>query len=606
MPGIVGFITKQPRAWAEPQLQRMLATMRHEPFYRMGTWVDEANGVYVGWTAIEKSFSDSMPLLNERGDVCLIFSGEEYSDPDIAQRLRDSGHSFDGGGPAYLVHQYEEDSAFPANLNGRFHGVLTDQNRRKVLLFNDRFGMGRIYYHQSNGDFYFAGEAKAILAVRPQLKKVDARAIGEFISCGCVLGNRTLFEGVEVLPPGSAWMLQRGEPPKKNCYFRPDEWEKQTPLEPERYYRQIKETFSRNLPRYFQGRERIGIALTGGLDTRAILAWWKAAPNSLPCYTFGSSYHENQDVIVARQVAQACQQNHEVICVGEDFLSQFASYAERSIYITDGCVDMTRVPDLYVSERARTIAPCKVVGTFGSEVLQQMTMFRPVQADAEVFHRDIIALTSEGEQTYYGHRQQNPVSFAVFAQFPWYHYGVFALEQSQLTVRSPYLDNEFVKGVYQAPKLAAQDTDIRQRLIADGSRELARIRSDRGIGGRSNSLKRRISNAYLEFTFKAEYAYDYGMPQWVARTDHWLRAFHLERMFLGRHKVFHFRVWYRDALANYVREMLLDPRTLARPYLQRRGVEKVVDGHLRGNENHTNEIHQLLALELIHRLFIDS
>ena len=52
----------------------------------------------------------------------------------------------------------------------------------------------------------------------------------------------------------------------------------------------------------------------------------------------------------------------------------------------------------------------------------------------------------------------------------------------------------------------------------------------------------------LEFTFKAEYAYDYGMPQWVARIDHVLSPLHLERLFLGRHKYAHYRVWYRDVL----------------------------------------------------------
>src|SRR5262249_7658071 len=143
--------------------------------------------------------------LNERRDVCLIFSGEEYSDPAAVRKLQSNGHAFDPG-PSYLVHRYEEDPAFPAGLNGRFHGVLIDQNRGKVLLFNDRFGMGRVYYHHSNGDFYFAAEAKAILQVCPQLKQTNLRAVGEFISCGCVLGNHTLFEGVEVLPAGSAWI----------------------------------------------------------------------------------------------------------------------------------------------------------------------------------------------------------------------------------------------------------------------------------------------------------------------------------------------------------------------------------------------------------------
>ena len=59
-------------------------------------------------------------------------------------------------------------------------------------------------------------------------------------------------------------------------------------------------------------------------------------------------------------------------------------------------------------------------------------------------------------------------------------------------------------------------------------------------------------------------------------------------------------------LANYVKEMLLDSRTLSRPYLERKGVEAIVSGHLKGNRNYTTEIHRLLSLELIHRLFVDA
>lgn len=81
---------------------------------------------------------------------------------------------------------------------------------------------------------------------------------------------------------------------------------------------------------------------------------------------------------------------------------------------------------------------------------------------------------------------------------------------------------------------------------------------------------------------------------------------HLERLFLGRHKFAHFRVWYRDRLADYVRQVLLDAGSLSRPYLLRKGVEATVEGHLRGGRNYTNEIHKLLTLELLHRLFLDS
>jgi hypothetical protein len=55
------------------------------------------------------------------------------------------------------------------------------------------------------------------------------------------------------------------------------------------------------------------------------------------------------------------------------------------------------------------------------------------------------------------------------------------------------------------------------------------------------------------------------MPQVATRADHLVSLLHLGRLlFLGRHKYYHFRVWYRDALSRYAREMLLDEPTLAR------------------------------------------
>jgi asparagine synthase (glutamine-hydrolysing) len=114
-----------------------------------------------------------------------------------------------------------------------------------------------------------------------------------------------------------------------------------------------------------------------------------------------------------------------------------------------------------------------------------------------------------------------------------------------------------------------------------------------------------VSRRLFEFQFKAEYAYDYGMPQWVAGIDHAFSPLRLERLFLGRHKFYHFRVWYRDALASYLRDVLLSSRALSRPYVQRRMVETVVRSHIAGFRNYTTSIHKLLTLELIHRQFID-
>jgi asparagine synthase (glutamine-hydrolysing) len=601
VPGLVGLITGMPRHCAELQLARMLETLRHESFYVSGTWVDESLGVYVGWVARRGSFADRMPLHNERGDVTLVFSGEEFPETSTVQALQERGHAVNPGGPSYLVHRYEEEPDFPKGLNGRFHALAADRGRGTAMLFNDRFGLQRIYYHEAKDAFYFAAEAKAILKVRPELRGTDPRGLGEFIVCGCVLENRTLFRGIYVLPPGAAWLFRGGVLEKKAVYFKPGEWEEQEPLEPEAYYVHLRDAFVRGLPRYFNGRERVGVSLTGGLDTRIIMAWHKAPPDSLPCYTFGSIYRDNQDVRLARQVAKICGQSHQVITTGKEFLSRFSHYAERSIYLTDACVDLSRSPDLYVNERAREIAPVRIVGTYGSEMLLQAVMFKPVEPAGGLFQPEVIPQFHAAKETYDTSLRVHPVTFAAFRQSPWHHYGVLGLEQTQVAVRSPYLDNDVVKTVYRAPDSIATNEQGRLRLIREGNPALARLRSDRGVGGLNSVFTR----AFLEFLFKAEYAYDYGMPQWIARIDHLFAPLHLERLWLGRHKVFHFRVWYRCQLANYVREMLLDQRSLARPYVVSKKVQAIVKGHLRGDCNYTTEIHRLLTLELTHRLFLD-
>jgi asparagine synthase (glutamine-hydrolysing) len=606
MPGIVGLITQMPRECAEQELLQMVESLRHENFYLTGTCIQESLGVYVGWIERKDSFCSGMPLRNEQGDVILVFSGEEFPEPGMGQGLKQRGHQFDLTGPSYLVHLYEEDSSFPAGLNGRFHGLLIDKSHRTATLFNDRYGMQRIYYHDSPDGFYFAAEAKAILAVHPELRRMNSRSAGEFIACGSVLENRTLFDDIHVLPAASAWIFRSASLERKSSYFQPREWEDQEKLEPEFYYRELQGVFARNLPRYFRGDERIGMSLTGGLDTRMILAWHKREPGSLPCYTFGSTFRENQDVRVARRVAKFCNQPYEVITAGREFLSDFGRYAERAVYLTDGCVDVGRAPDLYLNERVRKIASVRMTGNYGGEVLRRVRAFKAEEPLPGLFSPELLSHLKQAGETYAVLASQHPVSFAVFNQAPWHHYGVLALEQTQLCLRSPFLDNDLVRTVYRAPASALATNEISLRLIADGNAALLQIPTDRGVSGRKWSFSEGVSRALLEFLFKAEYVYDMGMPQWLARFDHSLSQLHLERLFLGRHKVFHFRIWYREALAGYVRETLLDPRSMSRSYVERKRIETVVEAHLKGDRNYTKELHTLLTLELIHRLFLDE
>ena len=125
------------------------------------------------------------------------------------------------------------------------------------------------------------------------------------------------------------------------------------------------------------------------------------------------------------------------------------------------------------------------------------------------------------------------------------------------------------------------------------------------IGSRQADAGRAVSWC-REVAPKLEYMMDYGMPQWLAKVDSVMRFTRWEQLFLGRQKFYHFRVWYRNQLADHVRQVLLDQRTLGRPYLNGGHVEHIVKEHVNGRGNYTLEIHKLLTSELIARHLIEQ
>jgi asparagine synthase (glutamine-hydrolysing) len=175
-----------------------------------------------------------------------------------------------------------------------------------------------------------------------------------------------------------------------------------------------------------------------------------------------------------------------------------------------------------------------------------------------------------------------------------------------MTMRSPYLDNDLVELVYQAPAELARSQTPALRLIAEGNAQLAAIPTDRGVLYRRIPVASTVQELVQKLMIKAEYAYDYGMPHWLARLDRVLSPLHLERLFLGRHKFYHFRVWYRNGLRDYLGDVLLDARARSRPYINGRSLARMVDDHVAGRRNCTSDLHRALTAELLQRQLLED
>lgn len=610
MPGIFGVIPKGsfPRERSAEILGKMLGAIVKEDFTQVGQHVDDASGIGIAWATHKGSFSDCMPMCNEEKDIFLFFIGEDFRPQEEITELRSRGHRFDGSDGSYLVHLYEEKGeSFLGDLNGSFNGILLDCREGKAILFNDRYGMRRIYHYDGAEYFCFASKAKAILGLKPDTRRIATTELGQYLAWGSTFGEHSLFSGIGILPGGSRWIFNYKGGNRKERYFHPGEWEDLAPLRRDDFLQELKGTLIQIMPMYRHSREPVGVSLTGGLDTRIIMSYLDMQPGSLPCYTFGGMYRECFDVKVARKVAAVCRQNHQVLTIGEKFLDAFPQFAEKTVRLTDGCADATVSHEIYLNRLAREIAPVRLTGNYGSEVLRSVNYNRPAPPERGVFIEEVDRSVEDacllGTGLLNGRHQ---VSCAVFHLIPRLLFGRLLAAQSQITVRTPYMDNKLVRLMFQASEGARETKDMSIRLIAEGNPRLGQIPTDRGFGGHGNVWLSRISRAYREFLFKADYLSNDGMPDNLQRINRFLGPLGIDRIFAGRHKIEHYRIWFQNQLMEYVKEILLDSRSLGRPYLNPGPARKAVSSFLRKENSNLNLINKLLSLELLHRCLLEG
>jgi hypothetical protein len=97
------------------------------------------------------------------------------------------------------------------------------------------------------------------------------------------------------------------------------------------------------------------------------------------------------------------------------------------------------------------------------------------------------------------------------------------------------------------------------------------------------------------------------LPHWLTRLDAILMSLNGGRPLVGSSQKFeYYRIWYRRELSGYVKEVLLDPKTNARPYFNSKALKMMVERHTQGTHNYMNDITRAMTLELTCRLLIDN
>lgn len=607
MPGINGIICKHKKGDEQEKLNTMLTMMLHESFYTYGTYINEKYGIFIGFSSLPHSFSDCMPIHNETEDVLLFLTGECYIDTTTVNDLKNREHVFDPENASFLVHLYEEQgNDFLINLNGWYNGFIVDLRQSKMILFNDRYGIRRIYYHEDNECFSFSSEAKSLLKAFPHLREISHRSVGEYLTYDCVFDYRTFFPQINLLPPSSLWTFQGGKVEKKT-YFNPQSLEDQPKLSEKLFFEELSQTFVDILPRYLFGSP-LSMSLTGGLDSRMIMACLNPEPGQIPCYTFGGQYRDTFDMRIAPRIAKACNQNHTIFRLEEQqYLRDYPNHVQKSIFITDGLERVDNADAMYFNKLAGNIAPIRITGIYGSQVLKSVSGLKERAPDYQLTASEFRKFLHTARTTYRNICYMHPLSAMLFYEIPLWWNGFIVSQSTQQTVRSPFLDYDFVKTLYRVPSnIRDFGTRFQLNLIKAQNPKLLTIPTN--YGHMSSPSLMRYLYCFLNIADKIYIREEipFHMTHIIGKLDHLQSPIHADKLIMGFADFRRYRVWFRDQLSDFLHDILTSKKTLERPYWNKKGLIKVVEKHTKGQGTYMREIRKALQIELIHRVLLED
>jgi len=196
-------------------------------------------------------------------------------------------------------------------LDGYFCAVIYDSSTKKVFYISDRYGMRMSYYYFKDGRFAFSGEVKGLLAIDFVDKSIDRNQIECFMNLGYLLEDTTWHTHIKLLNPATivTFDISTKELTQKRYWKWSDIKQQQLPFNDA--VSKLGKLFIKAVDKRFDINQKVGVALSGGLDSRAIFA---AVNHLYPdfkgySYTFGTPHCE--DIEIAKQCVSHTQWDHE-------------------------------------------------------------------------------------------------------------------------------------------------------------------------------------------------------------------------------------------------------------------------------------------------------
>lgn len=610
MPGIAGILDLNGTDLTH-RLVRMLGSLKAEDWHKTDSFTEPGFGI--GRVSLGVINAAPQPVFNSDRSLLLCMAGEIYSYPEEAPKLYGSSGSSSSDNDAKRVLQLIERRGIEAvnQLNGAFVLALWNSQERSLTIANDRFGLKPVYYFHEDNLFLFASEVKVLLAAAEVNQEADPQAVLEFLTFEFILGGKTFFKKIKVLDPASILVFKNGDlvvkryweagwPHDGNSFFKNDPVERGKQLLCQAVERQTRE------------KKGVALALSGGLDSRLILAAATEVGRPVPTFTFGQK--DCDDRKIAQLVAETAGSDNYFFELSSGYLSR---WAERGVWQTDGMDNCTNFAGIELHSKVGEKWRIVLNGSGGNELwggispgLLKFLFIQDKKKLTEAFFRKMSTGFSEAScpelfqpgfyvkikgaayDSFMESLSRAPDQSPLGKIYHFYRHEKtrrgtlmgLVMDSDQIEYRLPFFDYDLFDFILTIPNKLRVLAQFKRRLIVRKFPRMAFIPYQRtGLSVDASLISilfRRFGNRFVSFFQKGGLLADRGCVDNAG--------------------------WLRNELQDFVNSTLLNPKALDRGYFKPEYIRRLVERHLSGKQNFSSQLGLLLTFELWNRLFIDG
>lgn len=356
MPGIFGFIsTSLPEGTYEASLQNMQNSLIYRPHHHPCPLYSDGT-IAAGSVPILPGGARQTPYISD--DLCVWIDGEFYPSSTaaaqpfaatIAEKCRNN-----------LLRPFIE------GVDGIFTAAIYHPQKGELLLVNDRYGIRQCYVARNRTLTAWASEIKALEHV-PQLPlTLRQDSIDNLISAGHFSLDTTWFNEVTLLPPASFIRISLHDDSIttsryrkiENSGFRSDR------ISLDKEAQVLGQFFRSAVEKRCVPGERVGLGLSGGLDSRALFAALPAYVNPVPAVTFGRA--GCSDISIAHKVAALRPSTHTI---NEIHAGNWLDHRLEGVRITDGQISLLHLHGIEAIDNYRNLYDVELNGFLGDALL---------------------------------------------------------------------------------------------------------------------------------------------------------------------------------------------------------------------------------------------